>query len=114
MRAAVNAFDINKVGNAADEDFQFHLQIAPAMEQVFRRRLPLSWPHYGVGPPRDRSDLPLWNERRTPKFSRCDHTEDPALRLHLTDSRERLKRARGLSDERVGRIGTCEKRGLTS
>ena len=114
MRAAVDAFDerINAGEKAVEEDFQFHLQIALAtgnryFEDVYR--------HLGKTTiPRTRIDTALLLPEPGPTYLHRTNGEhrnildaiarrDPdtaraAMRLHLTNSRERLKRVGGLLD----------------
>jgi GntR family transcriptional regulator, transcriptional repressor for pyruvate dehydrogenase complex len=117
MRAAIGAFEtgIDKGESAIDEDFQFHLQIALAtgnkyFEDVYR--------HLGrTTIPRTRLDTTQLVPEPGPSYlyrTNLEHRnivdaiarKDPdaaraAMRLHLTNSRERLKRAGGVSDARA-------------
>jgi len=118
MGAAVGAFDarINAGEKAVEEDFQFHLQIALAtgnryFEDVYR--------HLGKTTiPRTRLDTAQLLPEPGPTYlyrTNIEHRnildaiarKDPdtaraAMRLHLTNSRERLKRAGGLQDQPAG------------
>ncbi len=109
MRAAVQAFDddIARGGDAIGADFDFHVQIALAtgnryFENILR--------HLGTTTiPRTRIDTPRLVSESGPSYlqrSNREHEEileavarrDPegaqaAMRMHLTNSRERLRRA---------------------
>jgi DNA-binding FadR family transcriptional regulator len=120
MRAAIGAFEtgINKGEQAVEEDFQFHLQIALAtgnryFEDVYRhlgkttiprtrvdttQLLPEPGPSYLYRTNLEHRNILDAIARKDPESARA------AMRLHLTNSRERLKRAGGLRDntERSG------------
>jgi DNA-binding FadR family transcriptional regulator len=114
MREAVDAFErcIQQGDSAVDQDFQFHLQIARAtgnkyFEDVYR--------HLGKTTiPRTRLNTPQLLPQAGPSYlfrTNLEHrnildaiarkdsdTARAGMRLHLTNSRERLKHAGGLLD----------------
>ena len=114
MRRALDAFDdsIDKGKSAVDEDFQFHLQIALATQnkyfEDFYRQLGTSTI------PRTRLDTAQLSLEPSPDYLHRTNREheyileaitlkDPeaaraAMRMHLTNSRERLRRASEAAD----------------
>jgi len=123
MRAAIGAFEtgIDKGEQAVDEDFKFHLQIALAtgnryFEEVYR--------HLGKSTiPRTRVDTTQLVPEPGPNYlyrTNLEHrnildaiarkdaeSARAAMRLHLSNSRERLKRAGGLADN-IERSGNAD------
>jgi DNA-binding FadR family transcriptional regulator len=114
MRHALDAFDdsVDKGMSAVDEDFQFHLQIALATQnkyfEDFYRQLGTSTI------PRTRLDTAQLSPEPGPDYLNRTNREheyileaitrkDPeaaraAMRMHLTNSRERLRRASEAAD----------------